>query len=109
MTRIKQAMAIFSVTAAALCPVLLSAADRPNIVFILTDNHGAWTLGCYGNPDIRTPHIDRLAAQGIRFTRAFSSNAVCSPTRASGVEARMRARASTRFPLRCGSRPGRAS
>src|SRR5436190_13237066 len=59
------------------------AADRPpNLVFILTDNHGPWTLGCYGNPDIRTPHIDSLAAEGIRFTHAFSSNAVCSPTRA---------------------------
>jgi arylsulfatase A-like enzyme len=53
-----------------------------NLVFILTDNQGAWTLGCYGNPDIRTPHIDRLAAEGIRFTRALSSNPVCSPTRA---------------------------
>lgn len=56
--------------------------DRPNVVLVMTDNHGAWTLGCYGNPDIRTPHIDRLAKEGIRFTRAFSSNAVCSPTRA---------------------------
>jgi len=57
-------------------------AERPNVIFILTDNQGAWTLGCYGNPDIRTPHIDRMAQEGIRFTRAFSSNAVCSPTRA---------------------------
>ena len=54
----------------------------PNLVFILTDNQGAWTLGCYGNPDIRTPNIDKLAADGIRFTRALSSNPVCSPTRA---------------------------
>ena len=38
--------------------------DRPNVVLIMTDNHGAWTLGCYGNPDIRTPNIDRLAARG---------------------------------------------
>jgi arylsulfatase A-like enzyme len=52
------------------------------VVFILTDNQGAWTLGCYGNPDIRTPNIDRLAAEGIRFDRALSSNPVCSPTRA---------------------------
>ncbi|MCH7493257.1 sulfatase-like hydrolase/transferase, partial [bacterium] len=59
-----------------------NSAKRPNVVFILTDNHGAWTLGCYGNRDIRTPHIDRLARQGVLFTRAFSSNAVCSPTRA---------------------------
>jgi arylsulfatase A-like enzyme len=63
-------------------PVVTSAATRPNVVVILTDNHGAWTLGCYGNKDIRTPHIDRLASQGLRFTRCLSSNAVCSPTRA---------------------------
>src|SRR6516165_1845148 len=55
----------------------------PNVVLILADNQGAWTLGCYGNPDIQTPNIDRLAAQGMRFTRAFSPNGVCSPTRAS--------------------------
>ena len=64
---------------------LCAAADssKPtNLVFILTDNQGAWTLGCYGNPDIRTPHIDRLAREGLRFTRALSSNPVCSPTRA---------------------------
>ncbi|MBI5688604.1 MAG: sulfatase-like hydrolase/transferase [Verrucomicrobia bacterium] len=60
-----------------------AAATRPpNLIFILTDNQGAWTLGCYGNPDIRTPHVDRLAAEGLRFTRALSSNPVCSPTRA---------------------------
>ncbi|MDO8540614.1 MAG: sulfatase-like hydrolase/transferase [Opitutaceae bacterium] len=59
-----------------------SGTRPPNLVFILTDNQGAWTLGCYGNPDIRTPHIDRLAAEGTRFTRALSSNPVCSPTRA---------------------------
>ena len=60
-----------------------AATGKPvNLVFILTDNQGAWTLGCYGNKDIRTPHIDRLAAEGLRFTRALSSNPVCSPTRA---------------------------
>ena len=57
-------------------------AERPNVVLIMTDNHGAWTLGCYGNPDIRTPNIDRLASEGTLFTRAFASNPVCSPTRA---------------------------
>ena len=61
---------------------IAAAARPPNLVFILTDNQGAWSLGCYGNPDIRTPHIDRLAAEGVRFTRALSSNPVCSPTRA---------------------------
>lgn len=62
---------------------LFSLEARPlNVVFILTDNQGAWTLGCYGNRDIKTPNIDRLAAEGIRFDRAMSSNPVCSPTRA---------------------------
>jgi arylsulfatase A-like enzyme len=56
---------------------------RPNVVLIMTDNHGAWTLGCYGNPDIQTPQIDRLAREGTRFTRCYANNAVCSPTRAS--------------------------
>lgn len=65
---------------AALAP--LAAAERPNVILIMTDNHGPWTLGCYGNPDVRTPNIDRLAAEGVRFTHAYSSNAVCSPTRA---------------------------
>ena len=54
----------------------------PNIVFIITDNQSPWTLGCYGNKEIRTPNIDRLAQEGIRFTNAFCSNAVCSPNRA---------------------------
>jgi arylsulfatase A-like enzyme len=68
---------------ALLLPLPAAAAERlPNVVFILTDNHGAWTLGCYGNQDIRTPNIDRLAKEGTLFERSYSSNAVCSPTRA---------------------------
>ncbi len=55
---------------------------RPNVIFIMTDNHGAWSLGCYGNPDVKTPHIDSLAQQGTLFERAYANNAVCSPTRA---------------------------
>ena len=73
----------FALLLALVFALSVRAADRPpNLVFILTDNQGAWTLGCYGNPDIRTPHIDQLAGEGIRFTRALSSNPVCSPTRA---------------------------
>ena len=73
------AAVLFIVAAAA---ALAAPARRPNVVFILTDNQGAWTLGCYGNREIRTPHIDALAAGGLRLTRALSSNPVCSPTRA---------------------------
>lgn len=60
-----------------------AAASRPNVVLIVTDNQSPWTLGCYGNREIRTPNIDRLAAEGVRFDRSFACNAVCSPTRAS--------------------------
>jgi len=55
---------------------------KTNVVFIMTDNQGAWTLGCYGNEDIRTPNIDSLAENGIRFTNAYAVNSVCSPSRA---------------------------
>jgi arylsulfatase A-like enzyme len=53
-----------------------------NVVFIMTDNQGAWTLGCYGNRDIRTPNVDSLAEDGIRFSNAYAVNSVCSPSRA---------------------------
>ena len=59
-----------------------AADNKPNIIFILTDNHGAWTLGCYGNKEIQTPNIDRLAKEGMLFTRAYCNNSVCSPSRA---------------------------
>lgn len=55
---------------------------QPNVIFILTDNQGAWTLGCYGNKDIRTPNIDRLASEGVLFEKAYANNPVCSPNRA---------------------------
>ena len=55
----------------------------PNIVFILADDLGWADLGAYGNPYIETPHLDRLAAEGVRFTDAYAASPVCSPTRAS--------------------------
>ena len=55
---------------------------RPNILFIVVDNQPASILGTYGNPDVRTPSIDRLASEGVRFTRAFAVHGMCSPTRA---------------------------
>jgi arylsulfatase len=54
---------------------------RPNIVFILADDLGWGEVGCYGQKKIRTPHIDRLASQGTRFTRAYSGAPVCAPSR----------------------------
>ena len=57
--------------------------SRPNVVFILADDLGWSQIGCYGSRFYRTPHIDRLAAQGMRFTDAYAACPVCSPTRAS--------------------------
>lgn len=56
-------------------------ASRPNIVFFMTDDHGAWATGAYGAKDIYTPNIDALARAGARFTRAFAATPVCSPSR----------------------------
>ncbi|MPV38146.1 sulfatase family protein [Georgenia subflava] len=57
--------------------------ERPNVVLVLADDLGPWALGCAGNPEIRTPHIDGLAAEGTRLSRFFCTSPVCSPARAS--------------------------
>ena len=54
----------------------------PNVVFVLTDDHGQWAMGCYGNRELRTPVLDGLASAGARLTRAFAATPVCSPSRA---------------------------
>lgn len=59
-----------------------SAKEPLNLLFILTDNQPASIIGSYGNKDVRTPHIDQLAAEGMQFTNAFAVNGMCSPTRA---------------------------
>ncbi|MCH9021427.1 MAG: sulfatase, partial [Planctomycetes bacterium] len=61
----------------------LPPSQKPNIVFILVDDLGWSDLGCYGNRFHETPHIDRLAQEGMRFTDAYAACPVCSPTRAS--------------------------
>ena len=59
------------------------AARRPNFVFILTDDHRHDALGCAGHPWIRTPHLDTLATEGVRFSNSFVTTSLCSPSRAS--------------------------
>jgi len=56
---------------------------RPNVLFICTDQHRFDVLGCYRNPHVRTPNIDRLAAEGVLFEQCYTPNPVCAPTRAS--------------------------
>ena len=57
--------------------------NAPNILFILSDDQGAWAMGCAGNEEIVTPNLDRLASTGIRFESFFCASPVCSPARAS--------------------------
>jgi N-sulfoglucosamine sulfohydrolase len=63
-----------------LCATTAADAASRNVVLIVGDDHGR-DLGCYGNPDVKTPHLDRLAAQGVRFTDAFCTTASCSASR----------------------------
>jgi arylsulfatase A len=69
----------------ALCFVFLaftaSAAAKPNVIFILADDMGYGDLGCFGQTKIKTPNIDRLAAEGMRFTQAYAGTTVCAPSR----------------------------
>ena len=67
----------------ALCCGHASAAGRPNIIYILADDLGYGDLGCYGQQDIRTPNLDRMAREGMRFTRHYSGASVCAPSRSS--------------------------
>ncbi len=61
--------------------MLQAAAPRPNIVLFLSDDMGYADIGCYGAKDIRTPHIDRLAREGVKLTDCYSNGPVCTPTR----------------------------
>src|ERR1043165_3009849 len=70
----------------------VSRTPRPNVIFILADDLGWGDLSCYGRPDYRTPNIDLLAAQGLRFTDAYSASAVCTPTRVGFITGRYPAR-----------------
>ena len=64
------------------------ALSRPNLLVIVTDDQAAWSVGAYGNTDARTPHLDRLAREGVRFTHAFTPSPVCSPSRATMLTGR---------------------
>jgi arylsulfatase A len=65
-----------------LSPEVFSAAPKPNIVLIFTDDQGYGDLGSFGSTTIRTPHLDRLAAEGRKFTSFVSASSICTPSRA---------------------------
>jgi arylsulfatase A-like enzyme len=84
----------FAACAFLLClsAIELPAAKQPNLVIILTDDQGYADVGFNGSPDIRTPHIDTLAGNGVRFTNAYVTHPVCGPSRAGLLTGRYQGR-----------------
>lgn len=72
----------FLMIGTAAASITIQAADRPNIIFILCDDMGYGDLGCYGQPYIETPNIDRMASEGMLFTQAYAGSPVSAPSRA---------------------------
>lgn len=70
----------------------LHAADKPNIIIILADDMGYGDLGCYGHPSIRTPNLDHMATQGLRFTDFYCAQSLCTPSRAGLLTGRLAVR-----------------
>jgi arylsulfatase A-like enzyme len=78
--------------------------QKPNVVLIVTDDVGYGDIGSYGGPDIKTPNIDRLAREGVRFTDFYANGATCTPTRAGLITGRYQQRVLLERPLGTGGR-----
>ncbi len=90
--RIFIAARLFAILALTLGVSIAAETRKPNIVLILADDLGYGSLGCYGNVEVKTPQIDRLAAGGMRFTDFHGNGALCSPTRAALLTGRYQQR-----------------
>ena len=83
MTRSELLLALAAASAAcATTSCTNGKASRPNIVFIMTDDHTAQMMSCYDTRNVHTPNLDRIAADGLRFTNAFVANSLSGPSRA---------------------------
>ncbi len=83
------------------------ASRRPNVIVILADDLGYSDIACYGNPVVKTPHLDALAREGVRFTQAYSTAPICSPSRAGLLTGRYQQRFGFEFlvPQSAGGAP----
>jgi arylsulfatase A-like enzyme len=87
-----------------ICTNVFAQDDPPNILLIMTDDVGYGDLSSYGAPDLRTPVLDKLASDGVRFTNFYSNGPTCSPTRAGLLTGRYQQRYGIEAPLGTGSR-----
>jgi arylsulfatase A len=95
-------IAALSLLTLATCSNPVCAAEaKPNIVFILADDLGYGDLGCFGQTKIQTPYLDRMAAEGMRFTNFYAGSTVCAPSRCTLMTGKLG------IP-QCRPRPGRA-
>jgi arylsulfatase A-like enzyme len=97
----------FIFTIAIIATTASVAVAKPNVVLILTDDIGYADFGCYGAKDIKTPNVDKLAKQGVRFTDFYSNGPVCTPTRAGLMTGRWQQRVGLEWAIFPGQRdPG---
>jgi uncharacterized sulfatase len=85
---VKTAVAILALAGSPVAPSRAADAERLNIISIVTDDQARWAVGVYGNKEVRTPHMDRIAREGARFLNAFVPTPVCSPSRATYLTGR---------------------
>jgi arylsulfatase A-like enzyme len=90
MTRLTRRTILKAAAAAVAAPAIVRAQTnaKPNIVFIMADDMGYADVSCYGRPDLQTPFIDRIAANGMRFLQGYANSAVCSATRTALITGR---------------------
>ncbi len=81
----------------AIFAIAASAADRPNIVFLLTDDQTFYSMGCYGTPDVQTPNLDQLAAEGLVFDHHYDTTAICMASRANVMTGKYEYKNGTNF------------
>jgi uncharacterized sulfatase len=86
--RCKIIRSLVALVALTVLAIVAAAQQRPNIVFLYTDDQAAWTIGELGNRQSHTPNLDRLFREGARLTNAFTTTPVCSPSRAALMTSR---------------------